>query len=234
MPAFTLTLRQAIESTGGKLELQPNGVSKLIGGDIGLQWYPIFDENYRDGLTGRICDHFMVREIGFETVELFRLKMRSHMNNVMPYFNKLYESERIVFDPMHTIDLRTLSTGVSEQNVVADGETNAESTTNAKSRTVQSETPQTMLAGNEDYASAAADAVSANDATSNGSEHNTSKSDATQQNDSHVTGYQGSPSQLIMDFREQMLNVDLMLFNDLEPLFMQIWDTSDAYFTRGY
>jgi len=42
-------------------------------------------------------------------------------------------------------------------------------------------------------------------------------------------GYSGvSPSKLVRDFREQILNIDMMVINNLEPLFMSLWDNGDS------
>lgn len=62
--------------------------------------FPIFDENYRSVLERKILKHFYTREIGEETVGLWKLRLDTRLNEIMPYYNKLYESELINFDPM--------------------------------------------------------------------------------------------------------------------------------------
>ena len=109
----TLALKEVIEFTGGVVTY-PNGIAKLTGGNIGLAIYPIFDPNYRDSLTGRIIDHYWNREIGVESVDQFQMNMRVTMNEIMPYYNKLYKSEQLEFDPLVTIKLDTISTGEAE------------------------------------------------------------------------------------------------------------------------
>jgi hypothetical protein len=65
MGTFTIPLKQVIALTGGTVTLDPDtGISILVGGNIGLGYYPIFDETYRDDLTGKIVDHYWNREIG--------------------------------------------------------------------------------------------------------------------------------------------------------------------------
>lgn len=66
--------------------------------------FPIFDESYRDTLEKKILVHFYTREISEETVGLWKLRLRDKMNLIMPYYNQLYESELIEFDPMKNID----------------------------------------------------------------------------------------------------------------------------------
>lgn len=229
MSTFTMSLKEAITLTGGTTELMPNGVTRLIGGDIGIQYYPIFDPDYRDTLTGKIVDHYWNREIGFETIDLFKMKMRSHMNNIMPYYNKMYQSELLLIDPLSTVDMKTIATGESNQEVTADGEALTGSESVNSSRAVQSETPQNMLAGNKDYASAAADTNSTGSADSTSSELNHSVSDTTNVNDVHVTGYSGAQSDLIIRYREALLNIDMAIINDLEELFMLVYDNGDTY-----
>ena len=57
--------------------------------------FPIFDENYREPLCKKILKHFYTREIGEETVGLWKLRLDDRMNEIMPYYNQLYESELI-------------------------------------------------------------------------------------------------------------------------------------------
>ena len=67
--------------------------------------YPIFDENYRSVLETKILKHFYLREIGTETVGVWKHFLDMRMNEIMPYYNKLYESELIEFNPLYDVDL---------------------------------------------------------------------------------------------------------------------------------
>ena len=69
--------------------------------------YPIFDENYKSVLETKILKHFYTREICCETVGLWKHFLNMRMNELMPYYNKLYQSELIEFNPMYDIDLTT-------------------------------------------------------------------------------------------------------------------------------
>ena len=72
--------------------------------DIGLKDYPIFDENYREPLNQKIINHYYFREIGFETAELFKRYLNNTMNEIMPYYNQLYKSELLEFNPFYNVD----------------------------------------------------------------------------------------------------------------------------------
>lgn len=66
--------------------------------------FPIFDEEYRSVLCQKILKHYYTREIAFETVGLWKLKLDTAMNEIMPYYNKLYESELLEFNPLRDAD----------------------------------------------------------------------------------------------------------------------------------
>lgn len=80
--------------------------------------YPIFDENYRSTLETKILRHYYTREIGVETVGLWKHFLNTRMNEIMPYYNKLYESELLQFNPFDDTDY----TREGEKNNVQDRE----------------------------------------------------------------------------------------------------------------
>ena len=93
--------------------------------------FPIFDENYRLPLEKKILKHYYTREIGAESVGLWKLWLDQRLNEIMPFYNKLYESELIKFNPLYDTDLTTDHN--SEFNGSTIGNTN---TTDASGGTV--------------------------------------------------------------------------------------------------
>lgn len=67
--------------------------------------YPIFDENYREHLETKIMSHFYTREIGLETVGLFKHHLKNKMREIMPYYNQMYLSEKLKFDPFMNTEM---------------------------------------------------------------------------------------------------------------------------------
>lgn len=235
-------------------------VSDLMNGDydadvkvIGLDSYPIFDEQHRKILNDKIVMRYWTREIGVETDSLFRHHMRRTMNEIMPQFNKLYESTRIEFDPMSTIDVQSLvdseslndivSNSTSSSETTANSSTENSSNTNAKSRAVASEMPQTQLAGHQDYATSATDSLSDSDSTGTASGSEQTRGTGTESGSqsavgsgkvvSSTSGRQAPGAALIQAYREQIINVDVMVLDSLEPLFMQLWTNHDSYSESG-
>lgn len=239
MALFTMRLKDVLKYTN----------------NIGLNGYPIFDEAYRDTLNGKIVDRYFNREIGMETIDMFQLAMRRKMNEIMPLYNKLYLSEQMKFDPLNTIDIETVSTGTaletgansSTSNDSATGETHSDNRTNSntRSRAVTSDTPQTMLSGDEDYASGASDSASETDgtggqdesteATSNSTSNGEDSRESESSGDSRTSGRQGMlGSEALMRYRESLLNIDVDIIDDLNELFMKIWSSGDEYHSHAF
>lgn len=78
--------------------------------------FPIFDENYRSVLEDKILKHYYTREIGAETIGLWKLWLNTRMNEIMPYYNQLYASEAIKFNPMYDVDLTTTHQQTDNRN----------------------------------------------------------------------------------------------------------------------
>lgn len=77
--------------------------------------YPIYDEDYRSVLETKILKHYYTREICAETVGRWKLFLDARMNEIMPYYNKLYESELLKFNPLYDVDYTRTSNRVGNQ-----------------------------------------------------------------------------------------------------------------------
>lgn len=218
MPVYTLELWRVMEMYD----------------DIGLNDYPIFKEEYRAHLNKLITDHYHDREIGMETIEKFRHAVQRRLNEVMPYYNSLYKTQEIEYDPLSTIDIRTVTNGTATTEVEASGESTSEMENKGGSRAVQSNTPQVRLSGNGDYASNAADTTSDSTASGSGSESQTSTSAEESANDSRTSGFQGAASSLIMEYRRSLMNIDLLVIDELGDCFMGVWDNGDDILPYPY
>ena len=230
---FTMRLKDVLLSTGGNWD-SSTGISIITGGDLGLDTYPLFTDNlsvpsYREHLNGKIFDHFMNREIGSESLGVWRLSIRRMMNEIMPFYNQYYLSTQIVINPIRTTDLATAN-NMTDTSVASQAANNvADSTGNAAARTVSSDTPQTMLSASEDYASSATDSNSQNTNHASGNQESNGTTTNTGATSSTIVGYQGAASDLLIRYRDSFINVDMMVINELEECFMQIWDNGDSF-----
>ena len=109
MSRYTTEVRYICETAAGLDEsagysnieqVIKNSLAKIFDFD-----FPIFDEKYRSVLETKILRHYYTREIAHETVGLWKLKLCTKLNEIMPYYNQLYKSELISFNPMYDVDL---------------------------------------------------------------------------------------------------------------------------------
>ena len=90
---------------------------------------PMFEgetEAHRAGLLKKILLHYYSREIGYETVGLWKLKLNQKMIEIMPYYNQLYESELIEFDPLKNVDVTKTHEGEYNDDEKVDNLRNTE------------------------------------------------------------------------------------------------------------
>lgn len=115
MASYTMELREYIEMFSQDEEnLSFNerikiGRPKLFDFD-----YPIFDNDYKNVFETNFIKNFYMREIGFETEGLFKFRLETWLNINMPYFNKLFESELIKFDPLINENIKVNHTKKNE------------------------------------------------------------------------------------------------------------------------
>ena len=66
--------------------------------------FAIFDEAYREKLVSKVLKHYYLREIGAETAGVWMLWMNTKFEEIMPYYNQLYESAKLKFEPFYDVD----------------------------------------------------------------------------------------------------------------------------------
>lgn len=211
--------------------------------------FPIFDENYRQVLCRKILKHYYTREIAHETVGRWKLALNAKLNEIMPYYNQLYKSELLEFNPFYDVDLTRSREGSGTSNRTSNNtETNSGTSKNVSSGSGTSntdtlnrfsDTPQnsmdtqgiadsvpltTVTKVNEDNTTTneSTDTLTRDDSkTENGTENinNTDKYIET------VRGKQGTEnySSLLKKFRETFLNIDMMIIEDCSDCFFTLW-----------
>lgn len=144
MSKYTTQVRFICETAAGLSESEgQTSVKQIIAAAIPSVFdfdFPIFDESYRNVLETKILKHYYTREIGLETVGLWKLKLDTKLNEIMPFYNQLYKSELIEFNPMYDVDLtRDHTLNRSEQTEQTGTET-ADATKNGTVNTTTSGT----------------------------------------------------------------------------------------------
>lgn len=287
MSLYTTELRYLCEVAAG-LEISKgyDSVNDIIEKAIPVIFdfdFPIFDENYRKILEKKILKHYYTREIGFETAGLWKLNLDTKLNEIMPYYNKLYESELLKFEPLNEVNLTRIKKGESEGkknetgNEVRNHEENKAGNTNYRvdtndkneinssssesnsgstaNKKLFSDTPQGGINGlengnylteatidsgsssgnnsgssqGESYDTKSQEGVNNVHESSNGKNSRDNVVDTSFNNtESYIESLVGkqsatSYSKLLNEFRSTFINIDMMIINDLEELFMMLW-----------
>lgn len=188
---------------------------------LGLNDYPIFDENYRKELNYKIIRHYYMREIGAETFGLFKFYLRRTMFEIMPYYNQLYNSQLIeISDPLNDIDMHYDDIWENE------GTGNNSNSGSSNSRNVYQDTPMSLLTNDPqhdptiqgmDYATNVT--YDTQSAQAQGTNHNVA--DGT--DSKHEYGHRQTQQELLMKLRESFLNIDMDIIKDLEVCFFRLW-----------
>lgn len=96
---YTMTIKEIIES----------------GVDIFKDWsYPIYSEDYRSSLNNKIIRHFYFKEIGFETVGRFKYELKTLLNEIMPYYNKIYDAINLDQRILNNYDVTDTTSSISK------------------------------------------------------------------------------------------------------------------------
>lgn len=279
MSKYTTEVRFICENKSG---LEISGGSGDVDSIIANSWNkiftskaPFFDEEYRSILCQKILKHYYLREICCETVGIWTLWMNTRLEEIMPYYNQLYESAKIEFNPMHNVDLtskhernvegtskedgtrtdnttgkRTL-TGNRDTDNTSVGTRNTTNSSDETKRDLYSDTPQGAITGleNENYLTNARKITDNVNGTGNeetntteksgtdysetedttgkigGVTSNTGKTNTTEDYLETIIGKQGTESfsNLLNEFRETFLNIDMQVIEEFNDLFFGLW-----------
>lgn len=211
--------------------------------------FPIFDEKYRQVLCRKILKHYYTREIAHETVGRWKLALNAKLNEIMPYYNQLYKSELLEFNPFYDVDLTRSRDGRGTSNKTSNNTetnigtsknvSNGSGTSNTDTLNRFSDTPQnsmdtqgiadsvpltTVTKVNEDNTTTneSTDTLTRNDnKTGSGTENinNTDKYIEIVKGKQSTENY----SSLLKKFRETFLNIDMMIIEDCSDCFFTLW-----------
>ena len=186
--------------------------------NFNLSSYPIFDESYREILNNKILNHYYLREIGFETAELFNFYLGNKLNEIMPKYNILYENlnkslENLIGNVNYTETFNQEGTGSA----------NSKSKDNSNTKNLYLDTPQ----GNS-YKGTIDETNYATDVTFNKLDSNNEASTSNQSKNSYVRKVLGNNGgkysiDVLKELDNKFLNIDMMIINELDELFMQIF-----------
>lgn len=159
MSKYTTEVRFICETGAGLTESKGfNSISDIIETAAPKVFnfdFPMFDEAYRLPLEIKILRHYYTREICEETVGLWKLRLQDRLNMIMPYYNQLYKSELIEFNPLYDVDVtrdhkrdnegESNSTGTGETTTTGNGSRNRTQVVDTDTKTVVDTDTKTVV-----------------------------------------------------------------------------------------
>lgn len=212
--------------------------------DFKMNSYPIFDENYRETLNRNILYHYYENEIGFETASLFRFYLNQRLNEIMPKYNELYKAQKKLIDENLLFSNTNITESLSGQNTKEDtnntstsGESssNSSSSGNSNGKNLYQDTPQGTISQTDIDSQTWATNLTLNKNESANEIHDFSNTSGTSSNvlnsnetNSYIKTIIGNNGgkfniDLLNDIKNNLMNIDLLIIDELYDLFMQIF-----------
>lgn len=209
MSRYTLELRELVEFEGREnikdwfkdYDLGDYLTSKQIQ-DIEKQG--LWD---KDKLADLIIDHYYMREIGFETPALFKLKAKTAMKEIMEEKAPLIWSSTLNINPLNEFEINSNSQSTQ----------NSEAESSGNGLNIHSNTPQGNINKNDILNGTYASDTNGNETEAKNESHDNSQSE------SHTSGRNRSEMLLIREYRENIRMINREIINDLADLFIGIY-----------
>jgi hypothetical protein len=151
MASYTMQLREYIEMWSQEEEDKPirdiieTGRPQLFNFD-----YPLFTLDYKKDFETKFIRNFYFSEIGFETEESFKFHLENWLNLNMPFFNNLFKSELIEFDPLTNTKLDSTLNKTIDRTQNDQRDITQHSTTSGTSNTQADATSNTNVTSGSD------------------------------------------------------------------------------------
>ena len=180
----------------------------------------------KDKLASMIVNHYYMREIGQETIGLFKHYAKVTMEELMEEYLPLIYSASIEYDPLVNVDYTETFTRTA--NVDNTGRSVSDSTNSGESIGINSDTPQgrvskqNILAG--EYATSTAGTET--ESSINNVTNTVSGSDSEEEYTKRMKGNSGvsaTAQKMIEQYRNNIRAINREIIEKLEPLFMGLY-----------
>lgn len=190
--------------------------------------YELYDNNLKPVFEEKFFEYFYFDEIGYPTVQRFKHMLKSKLHMIMPYYKQLYETELRAkeIDFMLNKDLTETFIRDLTSNATATSTVESNGSNSGVNDGFQSNTPQSKLVQDiEHYMSSAnRDKTSSNyndNNSSNSSTNNTGREETTLVSKGNI-GITSS-AELLEKWRKVIINIDELIFEDMQDLFMMVY-----------
>jgi len=184
----------------------------------------------KNKLAKKIVDHYFMREIGFETVELFKNRVKIRMEELMESYLPVIYSNSISFDPLVNVDYQETFERQVESESTNNGSSESTSNSNSSGLSVNSDTPQGQINKSEILQGKYASNTGASESESAVTDNTTTENNGTaNQNENYTkrikgnSGVSATAQALIKQYRDIIRAVDKEIIENLNDMFMGIF-----------
>ena len=184
--------------------------------------YNLYNNDLKPWFEEKFYQHFMFYEIGFDTIGMFKQRLMTKLNDIYPYYKQLYETEIRTkgIDFMLNKDLKESYV----RELTSNSNSNQESNVTSNSLSTAGQLTPSLIANSQKidkFMDSAQKDNSSSNSTSTGESNGNSREEytLTSQGNIGIT----SSAELLTKWRETLLNIDLMIFEECNDLFMQIF-----------
>ena len=193
--------------------------------------YDFYEESKKEQFEQKFIDYFYMREIEHETVEEFKHELRTKLNLIAPYYKQLYETELKSKNIEFLLNKDLKETFIREVESDTESLSNFSNESNGKAKvetlSTTNDTPQNKVDDLDKYISSASKDKNTSDTSSsdNGSSISQNSNTAKEETTLISKGNIGTTSsaQLLRDWRDVLINIDMMILEECEELFFKLF-----------
>ena len=185
--------------------------------------YNLYDNELKSVFEKKFIDHFYFYEIGLTPIARFKKALQIKLNDIFPYYKQLYQTElkTAEIDFMLNKDLKEEYT----RQLTGNSSVNQSSTSSSNDTTlnINNDTPQNKIDDLDKYMTSASKNTDNSTMNSNGT--NTAENNSTETYSLLSQGNIGvtSSAELLEKWRNVLINIDQMIFEECNDLFMLIY-----------
>ena len=195
------------------------------------QPYNLYNNELKPYFQEKFFQHFMFYEIGFDNINIFKQHLISTLNDIYPKYKQLYETEIRCLDIDFMLNKDLKESYIRKLNGESEGNSQATSTSDNTSNnndlSIANDTPQNKIDDLDKYMTSASksNSNSTNNSTSNANNTIKNKSNNIEEYELISQGNIGitSSAELLEKWRNVLINIDLMIFKELENLFLFVF-----------
>lgn len=188
--------------------------------------YPFYKEEYRKEFEDNFINNFLLDEIAHETIQQFKHRLKVKLNTIMPFYNKIFETQEMKQRILDNYDVteeftRDLTNKSKDVNTTSNN-----ITTNGVNKNLYKDAPKTRIdINNFDVVTNLSKDINENVTTSSTTINNLGDNDQNEKWKRTMKGNIGiqTDADAIVKYWESIRKVEEEIFEECKDLFMGVF-----------